>query len=97
MVWTQNRASKHQADYKASSHAKALPLSAKQTDTRSLAQLWDQRPVKISAPFIAQSKPKKVPIDPIEPRLRRRIVGGREEIDAKIDLHGLTQADAHPV
>lgn len=67
------------------------------TDTAHLAQLWSNRPAKVASPFGAPAKPKKAPIDPIEPRLRRRIVGGREDIDAKIDLHGLTQNDAHPV
>ena len=67
------------------------------TDTAHLAQLWSDRPSKAALPFGAPQKPQKAPIDPIEPRLRRRIVGGREDIDAKIDLHGLTQADAHSV
>lgn len=67
------------------------------TDTASLKQLWGGGSSKSPSLFGASLKPKKAPIDPIEPRLRRRIVGGREDIDAKIDLHGLTQSDAHPV
>lgn len=75
----------------------ANPAALPKMDTAHLAQLWSDRPGKTASPCGAPQKPKKAPIDPIEPRLRRRIVGGREDIDAKIDLHGLTQADAHPV
>jgi DNA-nicking Smr family endonuclease len=35
------------------------------------------------------------PLAPIEKKLRRRLASGREEIDARIDLHGMTQAQAH--
>lgn len=75
---------------------KAPQEFTQKTETANLARLWGDRPSPPS-PFGAPQKPKKAAIDPIEPRLRRRIVGGREEIDAKIDLHGLTQSDAHPV
>lgn len=39
--------------------------------------------------------PKSPPIAPLERRERRRIAKGRTEIDARLDLHGLTQSEAH--
>ncbi len=35
------------------------------------------------------------PLAPIERRLRQRLGRGSEPIDARVDLHGLTQAQAH--
>jgi DNA-nicking Smr family endonuclease len=35
------------------------------------------------------------PLTSLDRRLRQRVVRGRTGIDARIDLHGLTQADAH--
>ena len=43
------------------------------------------RPVERSAPSLA----------PIERRLKREIARGQASIDAALDLHGLTQAEAH--
>ncbi len=40
-------------------------------------------------------KPKAPPLAPLDRRLRQRVVRGREPIDARFDLHGLTQAQAH--
>lgn len=39
--------------------------------------------------------PAPPPLAPLEPRQRRRLVRGTRAIDARIDLHGLTQAEAH--
>jgi DNA-nicking Smr family endonuclease len=39
--------------------------------------------------------PAPPPLAPLEPRERRRLVRGTRAIDARIDLHGLTQAEAH--
>jgi DNA-nicking Smr family endonuclease len=35
------------------------------------------------------------PLAPLGRRLRQRVARGREPIDARIDLHGLTQTEAH--
>jgi DNA-nicking Smr family endonuclease len=43
----------------------------------------------------AAKKPKSPPLAPLGRRLRQRVVRGSESIDARIDLHGLTQAEAH--
>jgi DNA-nicking Smr family endonuclease len=39
--------------------------------------------------------PPLTPLAPLEPRQRRKIARGKRGIDARIDLHGLTQAEAH--
>jgi DNA-nicking Smr family endonuclease len=39
--------------------------------------------------------PKPPQLAPFERRLRQRLARGRETIDARIDLHGMTQSEAH--
>ena len=51
----------------------------------SAAEVLQSRPAKQSAP----------PLAPIERRLKRELARGRGAIDAALDLHGLTQAEAH--
>jgi DNA-nicking Smr family endonuclease len=51
-----------------------------------------------SAAEVLQSRPAKPsppPLAPIERRLKRELARGRGAIDAALDLHGLTQAEAH--
>ena len=43
----------------------------------------------------ATAKPPVAPLAPLGRRLKQRIARGGEAIDARIDLHGLTQAQAH--
>jgi DNA-nicking Smr family endonuclease len=38
---------------------------------------------------------KPLPLAPFDRRLRQRVARGRNAIDARIDLHGLTQRQAH--
>jgi DNA-nicking Smr family endonuclease len=35
------------------------------------------------------------PLSPLERRLKQRVARGREPIEARLDLHGLTQIEAH--
>jgi DNA-nicking Smr family endonuclease len=49
------------------------------------AEVPQSRPAKQSAP----------PLAPIERRLKRELARGRGAIDAALDLHGLTQVEAH--
>jgi DNA-nicking Smr family endonuclease len=55
------------------------------------------KPLKAAAPEPPKPPPKPAltPLAPIEPRVRRRIARGSVPIEARIDLHGLTQHDAH--
>jgi DNA-nicking Smr family endonuclease len=38
---------------------------------------------------------KPPPLAPFDRRLRQRVARGREPIDARLDLHGMTQSEAH--
>jgi DNA-nicking Smr family endonuclease len=41
------------------------------------------------------AKPSPPPLAPLGRKMRQRVARGREAIDARFDLHGLTQAEAH--
>jgi len=45
-------------------------------------------------PFVP-AKPAPPPLAPLGRRLRQRVARGKDAIDARLDLHGLTQAQAH--
>jgi len=49
---------------------------------------------KSTAPF-ASRKSAQQPLAPLERRLRQRLAKGNERIDRRLDLHGLTQREAH--
>lgn len=54
------------------------------------------RPVKSAAAQPQAAPPKKpLPLAPLGRRLKQRVARGREPIDARIDLHGMTQREAH--
>ncbi len=53
------------------------------------------KPAKVSD-VRPQARPVKTPpLAPLGRRLKQRVARGREPIDARIDLHGMTQAQAH--
>jgi DNA-nicking Smr family endonuclease len=52
-------------------------------------------PMRAEAPVSRPAKPSAPPLAPIDRRLKRKLKRGRGEIDGAIDLHGLTQAEAH--
>ncbi len=41
------------------------------------------------------ASPKSPPLAPLDRRLKQRVARGREPIEARLDLHGMTQAQAH--
>lgn len=41
--------------------------------------------------------PPPPPLTPLDRRLKKRVAKGRDAIDGRLDLHGLTQAEAHAV
>ena len=51
------------------------------------------RPVGNPAPPTPEKK--SPPLAPLGRRLRQRVARGREPIDARFDLHGMTQTEAH--
>lgn len=46
-------------------------------------------------PALPPAPQSPLPLVPLEPQLRRQLTRGRRDIDAKLDLHGLNQAQAH--
>jgi DNA-nicking Smr family endonuclease len=60
-----------------------------------------RKPKAIEAPApksVPESAPKPAPppsMTPLSRRMRRSVTGGKQDIDARLDLHGLTQAQAH--
>ncbi|HVZ54474.1 MAG TPA: Smr/MutS family protein [Pseudolabrys sp.] len=46
-------------------------------------------------PTVQAPKPAPPPLAPLDRRMKKRVARGREPIDGRIDLHGLTQAEAH--
>jgi DNA-nicking Smr family endonuclease len=52
-------------------------------------------PLPTDPPAGRPAKPSAPPLAPIERRLKRELARGRAPIDAALDLHGLTQAEAH--
>jgi len=49
----------------------------------------------VAAPVVVPSRPAAPPLAPLGRRMRQKLARGSEAIDARIDLHGMTQADAH--
>jgi DNA-nicking Smr family endonuclease len=52
-------------------------------------------PTSAEPPAARAAKLSAPPLAPIERRLKRELARGRAAIDAALDLHGLTQAEAH--
>ena len=76
------RAKRHDAGL-AEKQGKAVPSARAQA-----------APVRL-APASKPSPPKAPPLMPIDRRLKQRLARGRIEIDARLDLHGRTQSEAH--
>lgn len=54
-----------------------------------------ERPVKLAQPLPATKASPRQPPHPIEKPVVRKLAKGRLPIDGRIDLHGLTQSEAH--
>ena len=54
-----------------------------------------KRAARPQAPLPAPAKPSPPPLQPLDRRTRQRVARGREAIDGRMDLHGLTQSEAH--
>jgi DNA-nicking Smr family endonuclease len=50
---------------------------------------------RAAAPHETRPEKKTPPLAPLGRRLRQRVARGREAIDARLDLHGFTQMQAH--
>ncbi len=76
-----------------------MPLLASELDEVAdvaVPPVKPQRATK-SAPVALKSPPPQPapPLAPLGRRMRQRVARGREAIDARFDLHGLTQSEAH--
>ncbi|HKU09250.1 MAG TPA: Smr/MutS family protein [Bradyrhizobium sp.] len=67
------------------------PVEAEAPAVVSVLPLRPPSPVKIAPP----PKPQAPPLAPIGRRERAQLSRGKKEIDARIDLHGMTQTRAH--
>jgi DNA-nicking Smr family endonuclease len=75
-------------------HAQAPPIEAKPAPTRSAAAPKSQpaaRPAKAARP----DPPPPPPLAPLGRRERSQLSRGTKDIDARLDLHGMTQDRAH--
>jgi DNA-nicking Smr family endonuclease len=54
-----------------------------------------RRAVAAPAPVIAPKPPSPPPLAPLGRKMKQRIARGRRAIDGRLDLHGMTQAEAH--
>jgi DNA-nicking Smr family endonuclease len=70
-----------------SSPAKSSPAKSSAAKSSSAKT----SPAKPAAPPMLSPKP----LAPLGRRMKQRVARGREAIDARLDLHGLTQAQAH--
>jgi DNA-nicking Smr family endonuclease len=60
-----------------------------------VAQPKTQRKQEAQRPQPRSASPPQPSLAPLDRRMRRRLARGTESIDARFDLHGLTQAEAH--
>ena len=70
------------------------PTAVTAPDTAVIKPLASPRPIPPSQPP-KPSKPASPPLAPLGRRERSRLSRGRSEIDARLDLHGMTQTRAH--
>ena len=65
--------------------------------TRSAPVIPPPKSRPVPAPPARPAPSKTPPVTSLEPRKLKRLARGRDEIDARIDLHGMRQAEAHAV
>jgi len=68
---------------------------AKSSATPSAAGAPSPSPARPRAVAPREAPPAAPPLAPLGRRLKQRVARGREPIDARIDLHGMTQHEAH--
>jgi DNA-nicking Smr family endonuclease len=75
----------------------AAPAAIPPKPAESLAKDQDASSPPVAKPSgIARNRPiEPPPPQPFDPRAAQRIARGRREIDARLDLHGMRQSDAH--
>jgi len=74
------------------------PRAAKAQPSEHVAHAAVAKPASPPRPIVHAPKPAKLPVPPLAPlgrRERSRLSRGKNEIDARLDLHGMTQTRAH--
>jgi len=74
------------------------PVTDSETEAAAmtaLAQPAKPLAARPGAPPPAPEKPALPSLAPLGRRLRQRVARGKESIDGRLDLHGLTQSEAH--
>ena len=77
---------------------RASPVLAPEPEPAAVAAAVPARPAaakRAKAPAPAPAMPASPPLAPLGRRMRRSVARGKEAIDARLDLHGLTQSEAH--
>jgi DNA-nicking Smr family endonuclease len=75
--------------------AKARAKVAGKSPLPAAAKVSPQRAPKLHQPAAAPLPKKPPPLAPLDKRGKKRVARGRDAIDARIDLHGMTQSEAH--
>ncbi len=72
------------------------PLRPAKTTPKPIVTSAKAAPARREPPA-RQEQPtaKSLPLAPFDRRLKQRVARGRDAIDARIDLHGMTQREAH--
>jgi DNA-nicking Smr family endonuclease len=73
----------------------ALPEAEEPRPSGVVEKPAPKRTARPVAPEPPPPKPAPPPLQPLDRRTRQRVARGREPIDGRMDLHGLTQAEAH--
>jgi DNA-nicking Smr family endonuclease len=76
-------------------HAKRSAAAPADEAAPPLAQAAPHRPAPASKQSSKPPPSPSRPLMPIDRRLKQRLARGRIEIDARLDLHGRTQGEAH--
>jgi DNA-nicking Smr family endonuclease len=79
------------------------PLGRTKTSTKQTASAAGEAPAApLPAPVphaatrpVAAPAMQSLPLAPFDRRLKQRVARGRDAIDARVDLHGMTQREAH--
>ncbi len=70
----------------------AKPLGLPSDEAQAIRPIASPRPI---VPAPKPGKPAMPPLAPLGRRERSRLSRGKDEIDARLDLHGMTQTRAH--
>ena len=71
------------------------PVASPEADATAVPKAVASQKPPAPAPIMSPPRPEPPPLAPIGRRERSHLSRGRKEIDARLDLHGMTQTRAH--